>query len=78
VVKYSVDQVKLGRTVLEDEVKTATRRLPLDDINGRILTYLSREPFLTVHSIAQVLGLPPVTVCWRMTMSLGMKPRYFQ
>jgi hypothetical protein len=75
-VKYWAHQVKLGQTTMEDEVKPA--HLPLDDIEGRIMAYLSREPYLTVCSIARVLSLAPATVHRHLTISLDMKPRHFR
>jgi hypothetical protein len=75
-VEYWVDQVKLGRTVMENEVKPG--RPPLEDIDERILACLSHEPFFTVRSIAQVLGVAPVTVHRSLIMSLDMKPRHFR
>jgi DNA-binding Lrp family transcriptional regulator len=56
---------------MEDEVKLG--RLPLDDIDGRLLACLSHEPYLTVRSIAQVLGLALATVHRRVTIFLDMK-----
>jgi DNA-binding Lrp family transcriptional regulator len=53
-------------------------RPTLDDIDERNLRRLSHEPFLTVRSIAQVLGLAPVIVYRRLTMFLDMKSRHFQ
>jgi hypothetical protein len=75
-VEHWVHQVKLGRTSMEDEANPG--RLPLDDIDGRILACLSREPDLTVRSIAQILDLVPATVHRRLTISLDMKPRHFR
>jgi hypothetical protein len=76
VVEYSVHQVRLGRTFLEDQVKPGGPSL--DDIGGRILTCLNFEPFIRIRSIAQVPGLAPATVHRRLTMSLDMRPGYFQ
>jgi AraC-like DNA-binding protein len=75
-VEYWGHQVKLGRTTMEDQVKSGS--LPLDDIDGRILACISREPFFTVRSIAQVLGLAPATIHRRFTISLDLKLRHFR
>jgi DNA-binding Lrp family transcriptional regulator len=61
---------------MEYEMKPS--RPTLDDIDGRILRSLNHEQFLTVRSIAQVLGLAPMIVYQRLTMSLDMKFRHFQ
>jgi hypothetical protein len=76
VVEYSVHQVKLGRTTMEDEVKLG--RLPLDDNDGRILTCLIRAPYSIIRSIAQVLDVALATVHRRLLISLDMKSRYFR
>jgi hypothetical protein len=75
-VEYWVHQVKLARTIMEDGVKPGCP--PLNDIDGRILTRFSRQSYLAVHSIAQVLGLAPATVHRHLTISLDMKPRHFR
>jgi hypothetical protein len=46
-VEYLVHQVKLGKTMMEDEMKMD--RQPLDDVARRILTCLRRELSFTVR-----------------------------
>jgi hypothetical protein len=59
-VEYWIYQVKLRGSDMEDE--TNHGRLPLDDVDTRILACLSHKSFSSIHSIAQDLGLVPATV----------------
>jgi hypothetical protein len=61
---------------MEDEAKHGPS--PLDDVDARILAYLSHESFSSIRSIAQVLGLAPVRVHRYLTISLDMQPRHFR
>jgi hypothetical protein len=61
---------------MKDEVKHG--RPPFDDVDARILACLSHEPFSSIRSIAQGLGLAPATVHRHLTTSLDMQPRHFR
>jgi hypothetical protein len=58
--EHWIHQVKLGRMDMNDEARPG--RLPLDDVGAIILACLSREPFSSVRSIAQALGIAPATI----------------
>jgi hypothetical protein len=61
---------------MEDEAKHG--RPPRDDVDARILACPNHEPFFSVRSIAQALGLAPATVHRYPILSLGMRPRHFR
>jgi hypothetical protein len=60
-VEYWIRQVKLRRSDLEDEAKHGGP--PLDDVDVRILAYLSHEPFSSIRSVVPALSLAPATPC---------------
>jgi hypothetical protein len=74
-VGHWIHQAKLKRSDIEDEVKHG--RLPLDDVDARILACLGHEPFSSTRSIAQALGLAPATVHRHLTISLDIQSRHF-
>jgi hypothetical protein len=59
-VEYWIHPAKLGGSDMEDEAKHG--RPPLDDVDVRILACLSHQPFSSIRSIAQALGLVAETV----------------
>jgi hypothetical protein len=74
-VEYWIHQVKLGKSDLGDEAKH--RRPPFDDVDARILVWLSHETLSLIRSIAQALGLAPATVHQHVTISLDMATMIF-
>jgi hypothetical protein len=75
-VEYWIDQVKLGTSDMEDEAERD--RPPLYDADARILACLSHEPFSSIRSIAQALGLAPATVDQQIPISLDIQFRHFR
>jgi DNA-binding transcriptional ArsR family regulator len=71
-----VHQLKLGRSDLEDEAKHG--QLQLDNVEARILACLIHEPFSSICSIVQTLGVAPATVHQHLTIYLDMQPRHFR
>jgi hypothetical protein len=59
-VERRIHEVKLRRSDMGNEAKHG--RPPLDDVDARILACLSNEPFSSIRSIVQALGLAPATV----------------
>jgi hypothetical protein len=59
-VEYCIQQIKLGRSDMEDEAKHG--RPPLDDVDARIMACPSYEPLYSIRSIARALDLAPATV----------------
>jgi hypothetical protein len=68
VVEYWIHQINLGRSDLEDEAKHGPP--PLGDVDARILAGLSHEPFSSILSMAQALGLTPAKVQRHLAISL--------
>jgi hypothetical protein len=75
-VEYWTHHAKLGRSEMKDQARRS--RLPLDDFKARIMARPSNEPFSSVRSTAQALGLALATVHRHLTISLDMQPRHFR
>jgi hypothetical protein len=72
-VRFWITEVQLDCQDLHDEIRT--RRLPLDDLDAKILAILDKSPFefKSAHSIAETLCITYSTVLLQLYDSIGFR-----
>jgi hypothetical protein len=75
-VKYWPHEIKLHRSDLSD--RPSSGRLPLEDIDARILQVLEAEPWPSVQTIVEFLKIPASKMHFHLTTSLNTKSRDFK
>jgi hypothetical protein len=74
--KYWLHEIKLHRPDLSD--RPSSGRLPLEDIDARILQVLEAEPWSSVRTIVESLKIPASAVNLHLITPLNMKSRHFK
>jgi hypothetical protein len=72
-VKYWLHELKLHHSDLSNQ--PSSDRLPLEEIDARILQVLEAESWFSIRTIAEFLKIPASTVHLHLTTSFDMKSR---
>jgi hypothetical protein len=70
-VRFWITEVRLGGQDLHDEIRTG--RLPLDNLDDKILARLDESPFESARSIAETLYIARSTVLLHLHDSVGSR-----
>jgi hypothetical protein len=70
-IQFWITEVRLGRQDFHDEIRTG--RLPLDDLDAKILVILDKSSFESANSIAETLHIVYLTVSLHLHDSIGFR-----
>jgi hypothetical protein len=70
-VRFWIAEVQSGRQDLYDEIRTG--RLPLDDLDAKIMAILDKSSFESARSIAETLDIAHSTVLLYLHNSVGFR-----